>query len=371
MSQSPKQLLAIGTYTHHNNESRREGIFVYEFDPATGILEHRTTTQTAPNPSFLAISPDSRFLYAVNEVGEYEGQHGGTISAYALDAATGELTFLNVQSTRGADPCYISLDSTGTWAFVANYSGGSIATFPIGNDGMVGEAACFIQHEEHSSVDRGRQEAPHAHSIILDPTGRYALVADLGKDQILVYQFDSTTGQLTPHTSPAIQSAPGAGPRHTGFHPNGRYFYVINELNSTVSVYEYDAESGAFADVQTISAIPEGAPRTSMAADLHITADGRFLYTTNRWHNSDSIAAFTIDTTSGQLSMIEIVKSGGLTPRNFAFDLTENYLFAENQDSSTVVTFQRDMETGRLTPTGQVTNVPMPVCIKVIPKAGS
>jgi 6-phosphogluconolactonase len=371
MSQSSKQLLAISTYTHHNNESRREGIFVYEFDPATGQLEQRTTTQTLANPSFLAISPDSRFLYAVNEVGEYEGQHGGAISAYALDAATGELTFLNAQSTRGTDPCYLSLDSTATWAFVANYTGGSIATFPIGNDGKVGEAACFIQHEGHSSVDRGRQEAPHAHSIILDPTGRYALAADLGKDQILVYQFDSTNGQLTPHSTPAIQSAPGAGPRHTGFHPNEQYFYVVNELNSTVSVYVYDSEQGTFTELQTISAILEGAPRISMAAALHITADGRFLYTTNRWENSDSIAVFSIEATSGRLSLVEIVKTGGLTPRNFAFDLTETYLFAENQDSSTVVTFRRDTETGRLTPTGEVTNVPMPVCIKVIAKAGS
>lgn len=367
MTQTQKQLLAIGTYTHNNNESRGEGIFVYEFDPATGLLEHLTTTQTAPNPSFLAISPNNRFLYTVNEVGEFEGQPGGAISAYVLDAATGDLTFLNAQSTRGADPCYISLDPTGKWAFVANYSGGSIAVFPLGEDGQVGEAACFIQHVGHS-VNTERQNEAHAHSIILDPTGQYALVADLGMDQILVYEFDAGSGQLTPHTPPAIHAAPGAGPRHTGFHPNEQYFYAINELNSTVSVYEYDSGSGSFTNVQTISAIPEGAPRTSMAADLHITADGEFLYTSNRWENSDSIAVFAVDAASGQLSLVEIIKTGGLTPRNFAFDLTETYLFAENQDSSTVVTFRRDTQTGRLTPTGQVTSVPSPVCMKVIAK---
>lgn len=362
-----KQLLAIGTYTHQKGESRSEGIFTYEFDDATGLLTQLTATQTPPNPSFLAIAPNRRFLYAVNEIGEYEGQHGGAICAYALDAATGELTFLNAQSTRGLDPCYISLDSTGTWAFVANYSGGSIATFQINDDGTLNPAACFIQHEGSTNVDPSRQEQAHAHSILLDPTEKYALVADLGKDAVLVYQFDATSGQLTPHNTPEIPAAPGAGPRHIGFHPNGRYFYVINELNSTVSAYAYDAGTGTFTALQTISAIPEGAAR-SMAADLHISADGKFLYTSNRWEGSDSIAVFALDASSGRLTLEEIVKTGGLTPRNFAFDLTETYLFAENQESSTVVTFRRDAETGRLTQTGQVTNVPSPVCIKVVAK---
>ncbi len=369
MTETTKQLLTIGTYTHHNDERRTDGIHTYEFDPATGKLTFLSATQTAPNPSFLVVSPDSRFVYAVNEVGEFEGKHGGAISAYALDAATGTLTFLNSQSTRGEDPCYISIDPAGRWAFVANYSGGSIAVFPISGDGRVGEAVTFIQHEGHSGVDSERQDKAHAHSIILDPTGRFAVVADLGKDEILVYEFDFATGALTPHDPAAIHAAPGAGPRHTGFHPNGRYFYAINELNSTVSVYDYDAEHGAFIGVQTISAIPEGAPRISMAADLHITANGRFLYTSNRWHNSDNIAVFAIDPAKGRLTLVEIVSSGGLTPRNFAFDLTETYLFAENQDSSTVAVFRLDSETGRLTATGEVISVPSPVCIKVVAKA--
>lgn len=363
-----KQLLAIGTYTHHNNESRSEGIFTYEFDDATGLLAPLTSTQTPPNPSFLAIAPNRRFLYAVNEIGEYEGQHGGAICAYALDVATGELTFLNAQSTRGLDPCYLSLDSTGKWAFVANYSGGSIATFAINGDGTLNPAACFIQHEGSTNVDPSRQDMAHAHSILLDPTEKYALVADLGKDAVLVYHFDATSGQLTPHSTPEVPVAPGAGPRHIGFHPNGRFFYVINELHSTVSAFAYDAASGTFSALQTIDAIPEGAGRISWASDLHISADGKFLYTANRWQNSDSIAVFVVDASSGRLTLVEIVKTGGLTPRNFAFDLTEQYLFAENQDSSTVVVFRRDADTGRLTQTGEVASVPSPVCIKVVAK---
>ncbi len=363
-----RQRVYLSTYTHHNGERRANGIFQYEFDGESGALELRRPEATLPDPSFLAASPDGRFLYATNELGDFQGTKGGAVSAYAIEPGSGALTFLNVQPSGGAHPCYISLDPTGKWAFVANYSGGSVAVYPIGRDGRLGQMVSFVQHTGSSGADPNRQEAPHTHSILLDPSGRYALVADLGKDQVVVYKFDSLLGRLTLNSPSALHLAPGSGPRHMGFLPGGSYFYVVNELTSTVSAYRFHSETGTFSELQTISAL-EGATGAENAADLHIAPSGRFLYTSNRGYSSghDSISVFSIDGGTGQLERVEIVPSGGKTPRNFSFDLTGNYLLVANQQSSSVVVFRVDANTGRLTPTGQVAEVPMPVCVCFVP----
>ena len=358
-----KQRVYFGTYTHQHGESREHGIFQYEFDPATGTLEFKRAEATFANPSFLAFTPNRRFLFAVNELEEFEGRPGGGISAYAVDEASGALTFLNAKPTDGEHPCYVSVDPSGKWALVANYTGGSLSVYPIGRDGRLGNASDFIQHEGYSAVNPGRQEAPHAHSIIFDPTGKYALVADLGKDMVLVYCFESASGILIPNDPRGLRLAPGAGPRHIGFHPNGRFFYVVNEMACTVTACTWNAEPGTLTEIHTIAAL-ENPVSVENAADLHISANGKFLYTSNRGYASgnDSIAVFAIDEASGRLTRVEVVPSGGQTPRNFVIDPSGEYLLAENQNSSNVVTFKIDGATGKLTATGQVTEIPMPVC---------
>ncbi|MEP7292524.1 MAG: lactonase family protein [Chloroflexota bacterium] len=368
MTAATKQWVYFGTYTHHNGESRAEGIYLYEFDPASGTLEFKRAEATLPNPSLLAATRDGRFLFAVNEVGDFEGHPGGAVSAYAIDPTNGALTFLNAQPSGGADPCYISLDYDGKWALVSNYSGGSISVYPIGADGRLGDAASFVQHTGSSGVNAGRQEAPHAHSIITDPYDRFVLAADLGKDQVVVYKFDRTTGQLTPNDPPAVNLAPGAGPRHMAFLTYGQFFYAVNELNLTITAFKYDADLGRLAEVQVVSALQNPGSGIEMAADLHVAQNGRYLYTSTRGYatGNDSISVFVVDQTNGHLERVEVVPSGGKTPRNFSFDLSENFLLVAHQDSSNVVTFRIDSRTGRLTPTGQVTEIPSPVCVRFV-----
>ena len=271
------QWIYVGAYT--NLPGGRDGITLYNFDPASGKLTFASAVSDVVNPSFLTVSADRRFLFAVNEVGSFAGQPGGGLSAYAIDPASGALTFLNTQPTHGADPCYVSTDRAGKWAFVANYSGGSLTIFPIHADGHLGEAVLVDQHHGHG-VDPVRQDAPHVHSVILDPTERLLLVADLGLDQIMIHQFDHGTGKLIAHDPAAITTAPAAGPRHMAFHPNGRFFYQLNELNMMVGAYRY--QDGSFAEIQTISTLPVDFHAENTAADLHLSADGRFLYASNR-----------------------------------------------------------------------------------------
>jgi 6-phosphogluconolactonase len=346
----------VGTYTGRGSK----GIYAFEFNLQTGEASQPRLVAETPNPSFLAIHPSLRFLYAVNEI--WGGSKEGTVSAFAIQP-DGSLQFLNQQSSKGVGPCHLTVDKTGKFVLVANYGSGSVAVLPILPDGRLGEATCAIQHEG-KSVNPQRQEGPHAHSINLDPANKFAIVADLGIDKLLVYQFDATKGTLKPNDPPFVATAPGAGPRHVAFHPNGKFVYAINELNSTVTAYRYDAAKGALSEIQTVSTLPEGFTGTNTTAEVQVHPSGRFLYGSNRGH--DSIAIFAIDG-EGKLTPIGHQPTQGKTPRNFGIDPTGTYLLAANQDSDNLVVFRINSQTGKLELTGLTLEIPTPVCVKFLP----
>jgi len=352
-------LVYIGTYTTKG----AEGIYVYSFDPSSGELTFSSKATGIVNPTFLAIDPQRQYLYAANEVDTFDDKPSGAVSAFSIDRETGELTFLNVQLSHGTSPCHLSVDQTGQFVLVANYGSGSVSVLPIRDDGRLGEASDFIQHEG-SSVNPKRQQGPHAHSITIDPANHYAFAADLGLDKILVYQLDLSRGKLHPHDKPWVSVHAGAGPRHFAFHPNEKFAYVINEIDSTVTAFAYDEARGTLQELQTVSALPEDFTGTSYCADVHVSPSGKYVYGSNRGH--DSIVILKVDSTTGTLSYVGHQATQGKWPRNFAIDPTGSYLLAANQDSDTIVTFHVDERTGILTPTGHVASVPAPVCLKMI-----
>jgi 6-phosphogluconolactonase len=349
----------LGTYTGQKSK----GIYAYRFDAATARLTSLGLVAELVSPSFLAVHPNRRFLYAVNEVAKYEGQEGGAVSAFAIDRRTGKLSFLNSVSTRGAGPCHLALDKTGKNVLVANYGAGSVAVFPVLQDGRLGEASAFVQHAG-SSVTPGRQEGPHAHSILPSPDNRFVIAADLGLDQLLVYHFDPTKGSLAANTPAFAKVSPGAGPRHFAFHPSGKFVYVNNEMGCTLSAFSYDPARGVLRELQTISTLPKDFSGDNNTAEVEVHPTGRFVYVSNRGH--DSIAVFAIDPGKGTLTAVEYVPTQGKTPRSFEIDPTGSYLFAANLNSDNIVVFRIDAKTGRLTPTGQVLEVPSPGCVKFV-----
>ena len=354
--------LYVGTYTRDDSVS--EGIYVFKYDSSSGVTEHVDTTTGIEDPSFLAIDRGNRHLYSVAETGDLQGNGSGAVNSYSIDPSTGKLTFLQSREPGGTISCHVIVDATGRFVLAANYGTGSVATFPIQKDGTLGEAASFVQHEG-SSVDPDRQEGPHAHSINLDASNRFAFAPDLGADRVVIYEFDSTKGTLTPTDDLWAQTRPGAGPRHFDFHPNGSYAYVINELDSTITGFAYDSSSGSLRELQTVSTLPDDFYELSHCADIHVHRSGKFVYGSNRGH--DSIAIFAIDESSGRLSPVAIEPTQGRTPRNFAIDPSGTLLLAANQGSSNIVVFRIDQETGELEATGEVTEVPTPVCLKLIP----
>lgn len=356
-----KYFVYVGTYTEEGSQSK--GIYAYRFDAGAGRFESAGLVAKTINPSFLAIHPNHRFLYAVNEVSSYQGQKSGAVSAFAIDHPTGKLTLLNQVASKGGDPCYISLDQTGKFVLVANYGGGSVAVFPVLGDGRLGEASAVVQHSGHGANPQ-RQEGPHAHSIDLSPDNRFAIVDDLGLDQSLVYHFDSATGSLTSDATIG-KADDGAGPRHLAFHPNGKFAYVINEMQSAVSVFRYDPATGGLQKLQTISSLPKNSSGHSDAAEIQIHPSGRFLYASNR--GPDDIAVFAIDGTKGTLTPIEHVSTRGASPRNFEIAPGGSLLLAANEKSDNIVVFKVDPKSGRLTATGEVLEVTQPVCIKFVP----
>ncbi|HEV3163055.1 MAG TPA: lactonase family protein [Isosphaeraceae bacterium] len=354
----------VGTYT---KGTRSRGIYLLELDPGTGMLSLLGVAGQTENPSFLAIHPSRKYLYAVNEVDTFSGEKSGAVSAFAIDSAAGTLKPLNQEASKGQGPCYVAIDREGKNALVANYGGGSVAVLPIQSDGKLSPASASIQHEG-SSVNPQRQSAPHAHSINLDAANHYAVAADLGLDKLLIYAFDGAKGTLTPNVTPSVKVAPGAGPRHFAFHRDGRHAYVINEINSTVTVFDYDASQGSLKELQSISTLPERYPAgKSHTAEVQVHPSGKFLYGSNRGH--DSIAIFAIDADSGQLRAVGYQSTEGKTPRNFGIDPTGRFLLAANQGSNTIVVFRIDPATGELQPTGQSIGVPAPVCVKFMSKS--
>ncbi len=349
----------IGTYTGHGSE----GIYVCEFDLATGRFTSPEIAAKTPSPSFLAVAPGEDFLYAVNETDQFDGQPAGAVSAFSMDSSTGKLKLLNQVSSRGSGPAHIVLDRTGRFALVANYGGGSVTVLPLLPDGKIGESTAFMQHKG-SSVNRERQEGPHAHAIAMSPDNRFAIVADLGLDQLLVYPFDASHGTLGQPR--IVNTDPGAGPRHLTFSKSGKFVYVINEMASTVTVYSYDPRDGAMAPLQTVSSLPANLAGKNTAAETVLHPSGKFLYASNRG-DDNSIASFAVDSSKGTLTFIERVATGGKTPRNFAIDPSGEWLLAANQDSNTVVTFRVNRETGHLTPTGDPISVGSPTMVDFVP----
>jgi 6-phosphogluconolactonase len=350
----------VGTYTSKTNS---KGIYAFRFDSDKGQLTAIGVAAESTDPSFLVVHPEGKYLYAVNEIGNFNGGKTGAISAFAIDAKNGTLKFLNQVPSRGAGPCYISLDKNASFALVANYDSGNIASFPVMTDGTLRTASGFVQHSG-SGPDKERQEGPHAHWIGTSPDNQFVLAADLGLDQVIIYGFDSSQGSFMPRLSGFAKVNPGAGPRHLAFHPNGKFVYVLSEMESSVTAFSYNAKAGSLAKLQTISALPKDYSGAKAAAEIAVHPSGNFLYTSNRGH--DSIAIFSIDPKKGTLKSLGQVLTGGKTPRHFAIDPTGAYLLAENQESNNIVVFHIDAATGALTPTGQTVDVPSPVCITFV-----
>ena len=347
----------IGTYT---SDGRSKGIYRLLLDTTSGAMRVDGLAAESRNPSFLALHPNGRTLYAVNEVQDHDGKPTGGVSAFTVARDSGRLTPLNRLASHGKDPCYVSVDRTGRTALVANYTSGTIASFTLRRDGSLGVARTVVQHEGRGpNVER--QTSAHAHCILTDPTNTHVLAADLGIDGVLVYPFDERTGSLAT-VGTRVAAKPGAGPRHLAFHPNGRFLYVVNELDSTLAVYAYDGDRGSLDQLQVTAASPGGTVEGNHPADVHVASSGRYLYSSNR--GDDTIAVFGIDARSGQVTPVEQVSTGGLTPRNFALDPTDRFLLVANQGSDSILSFRVDAETGRLTPTGERVELPMPVCIR-------
>jgi len=352
-------LLFVGTYT--GKESK--GIYAYRFDAASGQLASLGLVATSDSPSFLAIDPTERFLYAVNELEKYKGEPTGSVSAFRIDQKSGRLSLLNQVSSRGTDPCHVSLDRSGRYVLVANYGSGSVAVFPVSTDGSLGEASGFVQHKG-SGPDRERQEGPHAHWIGVTPDNRFAVAADLGTDRVLIYRLDHSNGSLAAHNPAFVTLEPGSGPRHVDFHPNGRFLYVLDELKTTVAVFSYDSQRGALKPLQSLMTVPQGFSATNHPAEIRVHPNGKFLFASNRGH--DSIAVFSIDPKKGTLRPVGYFATQGKNPRNFEIDPSGSRLFVANQDSGDIVVFAVDLSSGKLTPTGQVLRVDSPVCLKFI-----
>jgi 6-phosphogluconolactonase len=348
----------IGTYT----SGKSEGIYVARFDPGTGRLGDPELAVKTVNPSFLALHPNRQVLYAVGETADFGGRKVGAVSAFRIDEATGKLVLLNQQPSGGAGPCHLAVDRSGKCLLTANYGSGSIASLPLLADGSIGEAASVIQHKG-SSVHPQRQTGPHAHFITTDPGNRFALACDLGLDKVLVYRLGgepSAPASLQPNDPPSVSVKPGSGPRHLVFHPNGRLVFLLNEMGGTLTEFEYDAAKGALKELRTLSTLPEDFTGNNTSAEVQVHPSGKFVYGSNRGH--DSIAVFALDSETGELRLVERQPSGGKAPRFFGLDPSGNWLLAENQDSNNIVVFRVDTKTGRLTPTGQVLQLGAPVC---------
>lgn len=355
-----KNIVYIGTYTQTKTgeEDRATGIWICSFNPLNVRLERIRSVESGPNPSFLCLSPGGRYLYAANETRESQ------VSAFKIDPQDGGLSFINRVTTSGNNSCYASLSPSERWLLVSNYSSGSLTVLPVREDGSLGPLVDLVQHDG-SGPHLARQEQAHAHSMRFDPSRQFALAADLGMDRILVYSLDEALGKLCLHDGISGSAEPGAGPRHMEWHPGGKTLYVANELNSTVAVYAWDAGHGHLDLRQTLSTLPFGADGfENTVADIHLTPNGRFLYVSNRGHNS--LAAFRVDATSGWLTRVGVYPSGGDWPRNFAIHPDGKYLLAANQYSGNVVVFQIHPD-GSLSPVGEEIHVPSPVCVLFAP----
>lgn len=357
-----EMLVYFGTYT---NGPMSKGIYVSRLDTATGALTAPVLAAEASSPSFLAVHPNGNYLYSVNELNTFEGKASGGVSAFAIDRATGLLKILNQQPSVGAGPAHLIVDRAGQNVLVANYGGGSVTVLPLERNGKLKSASAFVQHTG-SSVNPQRQKEPHAHSVNVDAANRFAYVADLGLDKILIYRLDPAKGLLTLNDPPSVSVKPGSGPRHVALHPTGRFAYLINEITCTVTAFTNDSAKGELKEIQTVSTLPAAQAMQSgfSGAEVQVHPSGKFLYASNRGH--DSLAVFSIDQRTGRLTAVQNQPTLGKTPRGFGIDPDGGYLLAGNQRSDSVVVFRIDQQTGKLTPTGTKIEVGAPVCVKFV-----
>jgi 6-phosphogluconolactonase len=346
----------VGGYASND----QKGIHLCSLNTQTGELSIKQGFSGVINPSYLCLSPNKQFLYAVNETGKFKEISGGSITAFAIDQNDHSLRLLNQQASHGGSPCYVCVDQQSAYVFLANYNGGNAASYAIQPDGSLSEALSIVQHEG-SSVNPRRQKKAYAHSIVLSPDNRFAFVADLGIDKLMIYRCQE--GKLIANQPPFVQVQPGAGPRHFTFHPNGKLAFLINELDCTLMSFTYDADKGALHAIQTVPSLPQDYSGNNTCADIHVHPSGKFLYGSNRGH--DSIVAYAI-AENGTLTYIAHESTQGKTPRNFALDPQGHFLLAANQETGNIVSYRIDAQSGKLTPTGHAIEINRPVCIKFL-----
>ena len=359
LAKTPKTLrVYVGTYTRKASK----GIYQFEMDLATGALKPMGVAAETENPSFLALHPKGNLMYSVGELSEFKGEKVGSVNAYSIDRGTGKLTLLNQVGSAGSGPCHVKVSDNGRFVLCANYNSGSAAAFALEADGKIGKRTAFHQHVEPLGPLKPRQSGPHAHSVNLDKANRHVVVADLGKDRVLIYKFDSKIGTMTPHGE--FVGAPASGPRHFAFHPNAKWAFVINEINCTLTALNWDATAGKLTEINTEPTMPIPVAPGLSTAETVVHPNGRFVYGSNRGH--DSIAIFSIDGSTGRVARIGNESTQGKVPRNFNIDPTGQFLVAANQDSDSLVVFRIDAATGKLTPVGSPVEAPVPVCVKFL-----
>jgi 6-phosphogluconolactonase len=348
----------VGTYTG----PKSKGIYQFRLQSDPQNTTPGLAAET-PSPSFLELDLKRRLLFAVNEVNELDGKPAGGVSAFKIDRGTGTLSLINRRSSMGTGPCHLTLDKQGRYLLVANYGSGSVSMLPVAADGQLGDATDVVQHSGNS-VNPDRQKGPHAHCVTIDAANRFVFVCDLGLDKVMVYRLDAQRGKLTPHDPPFAQVKPGSGPRHMVFRPDGRFAYVINELTSTITVFQYAADTGVLRDVETVSTLPADFKGSNTTAEIAVHPSGKWVYASNRGH--DSVALLNVNHDKGTLSYVEAQSTGGSKPRHFGIDPSGSYLLAGNQDSDTILVARIDSGSGRLKPTGTLARAPSPVCLKFL-----
>ncbi|WP_266368931.1 lactonase family protein [Tellurirhabdus rosea] len=354
VAQSSREILYVGTYSVRGSE----GIYTFAFDRKSGTLQPLATTSNDKSPSFLAIHPNGRFLYSVNEGAE----KAGGVSAYAIEPGTGKLTFLNQESSQGSGPCHISIDQTGRMAFVSNYGGGTFTVLPIGADGKLGSPVENIRYTG-SGPNAQRQDKPHIHSATVSPDNRFVYVADLGTDKLYTYEIDAKAQKIKPAATPFVSITPGGGPRHFAIHPNGKNAYLVAEMGSATVAFNRDPKTGALTILQeSVKTLPAEFTGNNTSADIHTDPAGRFLYQSNRGHNALAIMSIAGD---GKLTLVGHQPVGEV-PRNFMVDPKGDFVLAANQNSDSILIFKRDKATGKLSQVGEPVKVPSPVCLKLM-----
>jgi 6-phosphogluconolactonase len=362
-------IVYVGTYTTGAySTGASEGVYIYQLNVSSGAMDFVGKATGIENPTYVAVDPQNRFLYAANETECFRGNPGGSVSAFAIASQSGALTLLNQKPTHGAISCYVTVAQLGRFLLVANYGGGSVSILPIQQDGPLGDAVDVVRHRGRGP-DASRQKGPHPHCVALDGSNGHALVADLGLDRVMVYPFDRNRGRFDRRNVTSVRTAAGAGPRHLAFHPSGTYVYLVNELHSTLTAYLYDATNGSLEELQTVSTLPDTFGGDNWAADVRVSPSGRFVYASNRGH--DSIAIFTVEESTGRPILIGHEPTQGKFPRGFAIDPTGTWLLAANQKSNSVISFRINQQTGGLVPTKHRVSVPTPTCLCIVPLPGN